>query len=220
MTGIGIIGGSKKLLSTLKGLSGTKIITSRLTSYGKTKNKLLKQLKDYEDIFLIEDCVDIIDDDVFEYFIDTRKKTGFECLMWGKAFPGNKKLKYDDSLVEYYTDFATPFSYYTDKVIKTVGYMDEKMPPNTWEEYEHVKRIGDMGFAPPFGIFVSPKFASNYLEVNEKIKDKYSDIDPVKMKKGLEYWTKKDGDEFSEMLYNKMTKKNKLMDMKPAKVIL
>ena len=160
----------------------------------KLKNKALKEaLKSpYDYFFLIEENCEVLNDEVFNKFIETSKATGIEALMWARA-DLNRKLPFeDDRLIQYWSDFVSTFSMYTRKVVETVGFMDEKMPPNTWQDIEYAKRIGDAGLSTPFGMFASPRGVDNYLKVT-KVPNTKSIKD---LEEALKYWESKEGDNF------------------------
>lgn len=160
----------------------------------KSKNRALKEALNspYNDFFLIESCVEIKNNTIFEKFIETNRKTGINCLMWPECIP-NKQIEFrEDPYINYWADFAPCFTYYTRESIKKVGLFDEDMPSNTWQEVEHAKRIGDAGLSTPFGMFASPKNIVG-LEVTE---DRGKYINRVKMEEGLIYWENKDQEDF------------------------
>lgn len=160
----------------------------------KSKNRALREaLKSpYKHFFLIENCVKVENDLIFDKFIETSQKTGIHCLMWANAVP-NKRVEFnEDKNIDYWSDFAPCFTYYTREAIEKVGLFDEKMPPNTWQEIEHAKRIGDAGLSTPFGMFASPKnmFGLSVTEDRGKYQNK------AKMEEGLVYWENKDQEDF------------------------
>lgn len=176
----------------------------------KSKNRALKEaLKSpYDYFFLIEDNCKILDENIYNKFIDTCEKTGIQALMWGEGGL-NKKLDFDDDPnIYYYSDFATAFTMYTRTSIEKVGLMDEVMPANTWQELEHSKKIGDAGLSTPFGMNASPKGVDGMLELT------YNKMDFVNIKamdEALTYWAEKEGEEFPIEIAQKP--KEKIMQM-------
>jgi hypothetical protein len=172
----------------------------------KTKNKILREFlkKDKDYIFLIEDNCDVLDEKVFNKFIDISRKTGIETLMWAKGGV-NRKLEFDlDPYIDYYSDFSTAFAMYTKNSIKTVGLFDEEMPKNTWQELEHAKRAGDVGLSTPFGMFASPKNIDEYLSIKYP-KDEFKNL--KQMDEGLTYWENKDMEDFPIDIPKQKTRK-------------
>lgn len=172
----------------------------------KSKNKALKEaLKSpYDYFFLTENNCKILDDTVYDKFIECSKKTGIQALMWGEGGL-NKKLPFeDDPYIVYYSDFATAFTMYTREAIEKVGLLDEEMPPNTWQEIEHAKRIGDNGMSSPFGMFASPRRIDGMLSIKSP-KDEFKNL--ARMEEALRYWQRKDGEEFPIEIKDRPTDK-------------
>ena len=160
----------------------------------KSKNRALKEaLKSiYDHFFLVEDIIKVNDDNIYQRFIETHQKTGIHCLMWANAVP-NKRVEFnEDKNIDYWSDFAPCFTYYTREAIEKVGLFDEEMPNNTWQDVEHAKRIGDVGLSTPFGMFASPKIVFG-LEVTD---DRGKWINRLKMDEGLTYWENKGAEDF------------------------
>ena len=161
----------------------------------KEKNKALKEMlasdKDY--FFLVEDNCKVLDPKVYDIFIDVSKKTGIEALMWARGSI-NKKINFnDDPYIDYYSDFVSSFSMFTRNAVEKVGFMDEDMPKNTWQDLEYAKRIGDVGLSTPFGMFASPKDIDKYFEI-DKPKDEFKNL--KEMDTALRYWEAKSGADF------------------------
>jgi hypothetical protein len=160
----------------------------------KSKNKALKEaLKSpYNYFFLVEDNCQVSSSDIYEKFIEVSKVTGIEALMWGEGGV-NKRLPFDeDPYIDYYTDFTTAFVMYTRHAIEKVGILDENMPPNTWQELEHAKRVGDNEMSTPFGMFASPKNITELKLISQK--DEFKNL--KQMEEALTYWENKDLEDF------------------------
>lgn len=179
----------------------------------KSKNRALKRAikssKDY--FFLIENNCKILDNDVFNLFIDTYQKTGISALMWGKATPNRKIDLLKDPYVEYYTDFSPTFMFFTREAVLKVGLMDEKMPTNTYQELEYAKRIGEKGLSTPFGLFASPKDIDKYFKLKFS-RDEF--VNRPQMDEALNYWEDKDS-EFTVTLIDRP----KIMESKVTEMI-
>lgn len=164
------------------------------SNIAKGKNKALKEAlrSPYNYFFLVEENCKVLDDDVYDKFIEVSKATGIEALMWARG-DVNKKLPFDDDrYIQYYTDFASAFSMFTRNAVETVGLMDEKMPPNTWQDIEYAKRIGDAGLSSPFGIFAAPRGVDNYFEITPN--ETYKNV--AQLDEALKYWEAKDLEDF------------------------
>jgi hypothetical protein len=191
--------------------------TAKLTgNITQTKNRLLKEMlksdKDY--FFIVEDNCKVLDDKVYQIFIDTSKKTGIGALMWPRGSL-NKKINFDDDpYIEYWTDFVSSFSMFTREAVEKAGLMDEVMPPNTWQDLEYAKRIGDMGLSTPFGMFAAPKDIDKYFEIT-KPKDEFNNI--KQLDEALTYWEHKAGDEFP---INIVKENEKLQETAPIKEMI
>lgn len=160
----------------------------------KEKNKALREMlkTDRDYFFLVEENCKVLDESVYDKFIEVCKATGIETLMWPQ--PQNPRLPFElDKYISYYKDFDSEFAMYTRKVVETVGFLDEEMPPNTWQELEYAKRIGDMGLSSPFGIFAAPKDVDKYFEIT-KPNDGFKNLKALD--EALTYWETKDPEDF------------------------
>lgn len=166
-------------------------IISLSNDVAKEKNKALKKMlaSDRDYFFLIEENCKVLDEKVYDKFIEASQKTGVEALMWARGAINNRLSFDDDPYINYYSDFASNFSMFTRNVVETVGYFDEKMPKNTWQELEYAKRIGDAGLSTPFGTFAGPKGVDSMLEVTQP-KEEFKNL--TEMDEALDYWQNKD----------------------------
>lgn len=147
---------------------------------GKSKNKLLKYLFDRgcDYIFLLEDDMLILDNDVFNMYIQASNKSGIQHFNYGPGSPFNRKQKiqnfdlhnrheldqhaepkpkkiidYGDNIkVSLYEHTVAMFSFFTKEVVEKVGYIDEDFY-NAWEHVDHTYRIIKAGYHPPFWYF-------------------------------------------------------------------
>lgn len=161
----------------------------------KEKNKLLKEMlaTDNRYFFLVEENCKVLDDKIYQIFIDTYEKTGIEALMWPRKEMNSQVNYHDDKYIDYWSDFVPSFIFLTRNAVEIVGFMDEKMPENTWQDIEYAKRIGDAGLSTPFGMFASPKNIDQYFDIG-KPPEGYKNLE--KMHEALLYWEGKDGDDF------------------------
>jgi GT2 family glycosyltransferase len=145
---------------------------------GKSKNTALQHLLDQgcEHIFLIEDDIFIIDQRVFQAYIDASKKSGIQHFNFsqhgimnkggytniGKPNP-NYIIGYEDGVnVSFLTHCVGAFSYYSRKCLEAVGLMDERYY-NACEHVDHTYEIIKAGMHPPFWNFADIENSQDYL---------------------------------------------------------
>jgi GT2 family glycosyltransferase len=156
---------------------------------GKSKNKLLKYLYDQgcDYIFLLEDDMLILDESVFQKYIEAYKKSGIHHFNYGPGSPFNRKqnIQFDlhnrheldqhsdpnprmiidygnDVKVSLFEHTVAMFSFFTRKVLTEVGYIDEDFY-NAWEHVDHTYRIIKAGYHPPFWYFSDIYNSHKYL---------------------------------------------------------
>lgn len=132
------------------------------------KNQALKKLidKECEHIFLIEDDVTIIDENVFDVYIRHAQTFGIHHLNYLKIDGNERTLKYtykasNGCALGFYQNPQGAFSYFNANIIKKLGYFDENYM-NAFEhidfEYNLAKRV-----APPFWYFPDVLDSEKYL---------------------------------------------------------
>ena len=153
------------------------IETDGYTGVAKAKNKALEYLIDNgcEHIFLMEDDVEIIDKNVFNFYINASKKSGIKHFNYGLHGNHNKThlgepnilrtIKYPntDVSVDIYPNVLGAFSYYHIDTIKDVGLMDENFY-NALEHVDHTYQIIKKGYHPPFRYFADVNGSRNFLK--------------------------------------------------------
>ena len=143
----------------------------------KAKNYALRFLmeKECEHIFLMEDDIEIIDADVFNFYINASNKTGIKHFNY--ALHGNHNLNHlnqpnvlktinypnTDVSIDIYPNVLGAFSYYHIDVLKDVGLMDENFY-NAMEHVDHTYQIIKKGYNPPFRYFVDVNESNKYLK--------------------------------------------------------
>ena len=152
------------------------IETTGKEGVAKAKNKALRFLLDagcYH-IFLMEDDLQIIDNSVFQKYIDASKATGIRHFNHGMhgnhnlnpdGTPNIRKIvKYPDGTeIDLYPNVLGAFSYYHRSVLEEVGLMDE----GYFNALEHVKSTYDIslaGYTSPWRWFVDVHNSSEYLQ--------------------------------------------------------
>ena len=140
------------------------------------KNLALRYLLDggCEHCFILEDDVEIIDNSVFQKYIDASKATGIRHFNYGLHGNHNlnpdgtpnirKTVKYPDGTeIDLYPNVLGAFSYYHRSVLEDVGLMDE----GYFNALEHVKSTYDIslaGYTSPWRWFSDVHNSSEYLK--------------------------------------------------------
>jgi GT2 family glycosyltransferase len=191
---------------------------------GKSKNKLLKYLRsqDCDYIFLLEDDMLILDNNVFDKYIEAYKASGIHHFNYGPGSPFNRKQNFEfdlhnrhlcdqhsdpnprkiidygnDVKISLFTHTVAMFSFFTKEVLDKVGYIDEDFY-NAWEHVDHTYRIIKEGYHPPFWYFADIFESHLYLSEAPEAIDKSSIAnDNEQWKKnvygGIEIYKKKHG---------------------------
>lgn len=191
---------------------------------GKSKNKLLKHLYDKgcDYIFILEDDMLILDNNVFNKYIEAHKASNIHHFNYGPGSPFNRKqnMEFDlhnrheldqhsepnprkiidygnDVKVSLFQHTVAMFSFFTRKVIEEVGYIDEDFY-NAWEHVDHTYRIIKAGYHPPFWYFADLYDSHKFLtEAPEAIDNSSIANDSEQWKKnvygGREIYLKKHG---------------------------
>jgi GT2 family glycosyltransferase len=166
---------------------------------GKTKNKALKFLMDNEceHIFVLEDDCIIVDNNVWEKYIEAYKVTGIPHFNYGPASPWNRKqedptligdlsrrkdakqktppnpklvIEYKEGLsLALYEHIVAMFTYFNISILKQVGLLDETFY-NAWEHVEHTYRIIKSEKYTPFWWFADVNGSENYIKEAENEK--------------------------------------------------
>ena len=129
------------------------------------KNAAFKDLlnKNCDHIFIIEDDIEVIDKNVFKYYIDTAKKNNIEHLNFCNTL---KPSLCNINGLSFYHNLYAGFQYFTRHSLEVVGLMDERYI-NLLEHVEHTYRCHLMGLsAPKFHIFPDIENSIKYLFSN------------------------------------------------------
>lgn len=147
------------------------------TTVGIAKNKLWsKMIEDGMDhLYLQEDDVKLIDDNVFDLYLDTAKETG----LWGSLSyawhgDGNKdslglyevknNLEYDNGVsVDFTQNGVAAFTYHHAKLIKHIGMMDETYI-NAWEHLDHYQKVASEKLGSFWWWYPDAKDSYNFIE--------------------------------------------------------
>lgn len=123
---------------------------------------LLKEQCDH--IFIIEDDIEVIDKNVFKYYIDTAKANNIEHLNFCNTL---KKSLCNINGLSFYHNLYAGFQYFTRHSLEIVGLMDERYI-NLLEHVEHTYRFHLMGFsAPKFHVFPDIENSIKYFNFKE-----------------------------------------------------
>ena len=142
----------------------------------KAKNIALSYLIDQgcAHIFLMEDDIEILNEKVFDLYINAQKSTGIKHFNFG--LHGNHNLDYlgrptirttvnypDKIKINFYANVLGAFSYYHIDALKKVGLMDENFY-NALEHVDHTYQIIQKGYHPPFRWFADVENSKIYLK--------------------------------------------------------
>ena len=165
----------------------------------KSRNKLFKALlkSGCDHIFMLEDDCIILDNIVFQKYIDAYKTTGIPHFNFGPGSPwnryqddptiiGNLSLRHlarQDTLpnpkliidhkngikLAFYEHIVAMFCYFHRSIIEEVGLFDERFY-NAWEHVDHTYRIIKAGKYSPFWWFADIYGSEKYIQEakNEK----------------------------------------------------
>lgn len=140
------------------------------------KNQALQYLIDQncEHIFLMEDDVEILDQKIFDLYINAQKSTGIKHFNFG--LHGNHNLDHlgrptvrttvnypNSTRINFYPNVLGAFSYYHIDTLKDVGLMDEGFY-NALEHVDHTYQIIQKGYHPPFRWFADVETSGIFLK--------------------------------------------------------
>jgi len=157
---------------------------------GKSKNIAMQHLLDKgcDYIFIIEDDVIILDDTVFDKYIQASKASGIQHFNYGPGSPFNRKqviqnfdlhnrhlldqhtepnpklvIDYgNDIKISLFEHTVAMFSFFTKEVLEKVGLYDEAYY-NAWEHVDHTYMIIKAGYHPPFWWFADIYDSHKYI---------------------------------------------------------
>ena len=142
---------------------------------GKSKNEALKFLleKECKHIFLLEDDIAILNQEIFEKYIYASEVSGIWHLNYayhilnnrdsdGRPIP-KKIVEYDKLRIALYKYATAALTYFRNDVLNTVGLIDE-FYWNVHEHVDHTYRIIKAGYHPPFGWFADLADSFNYIK--------------------------------------------------------
>jgi GT2 family glycosyltransferase len=161
---------------------------------GKSKNKAMQHLLDKgcDYIFIIEDDMIILDDSVFDKYIQASKVSGIQHFNYGPGSPFNRKqsiqnfdlhnrhelsnistpnprvtVEYSsDVSIDLYNHCAGVLSFFTKEILLNVGLHDDQFF-NAWEHVDHTYRIIKANGHPPFWWFADIHNSCEYMQAQE-----------------------------------------------------
>ncbi len=181
--------GPRRFVYSKNGLCGNYFYTGGSRGVGFAKNwaftELLKKGHSQElanwpgdkqgidHMFLMEDDIIIKDENVFEKYIETSKKTGLKHLMYGYHGPANKVggkprprkiVDYGDGAsVALNQHCVGAFTYYHKSVIEDIGINDSAYV-NAWEHVDHSYKIVKKGYLPAYWWWPDVSDSYDYLD--------------------------------------------------------
>ena len=156
---------------------------------GKSKNRAMQHLLDKgcDYIFIIEDDMIILDELIFDRYIEAHKASGIHHFNYGPGSPFNRKqtiqnfdlhnrhlldqhtepnpklvIDYGNIKVSLFEHTVAMFSFFTREVLEKVGLIDDDFY-NAWEHVDHTYRIIKAGYHPPFWWFADLHDSHKYL---------------------------------------------------------
>lgn len=155
------------------------MIHTQQSGVGAAKNAALRLLlsRECDYIFLIEDDMLIVDENVFNEYIQASTESGIQHLIFGLHGPANKTCSKGTpiprQIIEYpngrrislYTHCVGAFCMYTKKSLEDIGILDETYK-NVWEHIDHSFRLVKGGYAP--GYWWWPDIVDSDKFINEQ----------------------------------------------------
>lgn len=200
---------------------------------GRSKNKALRYLleRGCEYVFLIEDDVRILRDDVFERYILTSNLSGIQHFNF--AYHGTDNYEQDGTplirlKIEYRDGVAVclfpnvygAFSFYTRQCLETCGFMDEYYY-NALEHVQHTLDICKNNMHPPFRWFADIADSQLYVEEldrnhsNSEIRRDKKWID--NFHKAADYFVQKNGFDVRDPYAKQLSKEETIQNLKLIK---
>lgn len=158
-------------------------------------------------LFLMEDDIEITDNNVFDKYIETSKKTGIKHFNYGLHGNHNKDsygdpfiiktINYGNNIfIDLYQNILGAFSYYHKSVIEKIGFIDEEYYLSM-EHVDHTYKASLKKYTSPWRYFADVHNSFEYLKdivpdhQQSKIRNK-SNFQEI-FKNGLDLFIKKNG---------------------------
>lgn len=133
---------------------------------GVCKNIALQHLLDKgcQHIFLLEDDCLVLDNNVWQYCVEFSKQTGLLHFNWNDYRYNRWGIgECGDYKVSLCMHTEANFSYFHKTFLEKIRFDENYF--NGWEHADLELQAERLGFAPSFGIFVSPYELNNYLKL-------------------------------------------------------
>lgn len=161
-----------------------------------SKNIAFKKLLDMGcDYIFWLDGVNILDQMIFEHCRVISEKTGWECILTSLNEPSNGEAIYKDSYVTYWPYPSCCFVMYTRNALEKAGLFDEEFEPGTWDDVEHIHRMGNFAFTGTWGLFVTLKDERLFLAPDPKWTGKELKKRDV-LDSNMKYWQSKNPERY------------------------
>jgi glycosyltransferase involved in cell wall biosynthesis len=161
-----------------------------------SKNKAMQHLLDQgcEHIFIMEDDMRIIDNGIFDAYIEASKKSGIQHLMFGYHGPANKNgishgtpcprlvVDYGDFSLAFNQHCVGAFCYYSRKCLEDVGLIDEKFR-NAFDHVSHSYELALKGYSTPYWWWADLANSLDYIEEQACSEENSSIKTPESMQK-------------------------------------
>jgi GT2 family glycosyltransferase len=183
---------SQKVLNSIKDDKIFYIKNEKNLGVSKTKNKAFRYLLDNncEHIFLLEDDCIIVNNKVWDAYINAFKETGISHFNYGPGSPWNRVQKdptvigdlskrhladqtsepnpkltvsYNNIDIALYQHIVAMFTYFHKSILEKVGLLDETFY-NAWEHVEHTYRIIKEKKYTPFWWFADLANSHEYIK--------------------------------------------------------
>tara|TARA_R100000005_G_C4994835_1_gene201769 strand:- start:2133 stop:2900 length:768 start_codon:yes stop_codon:yes gene_type:complete len=153
--------------------------------------ELLKD-ESIEHIFLLNDSIEIIDETVFEDYINTSKKMNLKCLYYcvkeddpfGEDVNVRMKLDVKDDTVSLNYGTSGGFVYTHTDVYEKVGFLDERYrAAMEWSDFAY--RVSQKNLSTPFLWFPSLESAKNKIVTNVNNDKRYEEDFEDRLVRGM-----------------------------------
>jgi GT2 family glycosyltransferase len=169
---------------------------------GYSKNRIMKYFyeKGYDYFFTLEDDINILSPEVFNKYIEAVQVSGMQYINFALHGANTARVPTSIEINNFkflvYPNNVGAFTIYTPKLIKEVGYHDEKFY-NAWEHVDYTYRASLKGLTTKFWSFIDIP-DSNFLLQEQENALMDSSIRPredwgTNIDSGLKYWLFKHG---------------------------
>jgi hypothetical protein len=143
-------------------------LNRRAVVYNKNMIMRLFLNSGHDYLFIIEDDVKILDNDVFQYYVEASVKHNIHHMNFcGYPLPDRIRYDYNDD-IQISENLMGVFSFYTKECIQNVGLMNERLCHNCWEHIEHTARINKYyKYNPEFYHFPDISNSWEYLRLQK-----------------------------------------------------